>query len=305
MGTNTFHLVLAERTGDRATIIHRDSRFVFLGKGGIDKGIITSEAIDRALDCLRDYAAEIKAHAPSQVHVYATSALRSAANRQEVVQQIYDHTGLQVAVIDGLLEAQLITRGVFATTPVPADPVCIMDIGGGSVEFTISDKHTIYWEHSFEMGGQRLLSAYMSTDPIAATDIERLRRAIQSQFSALWQAIETYHPATLVGASGTFRSLQDMQKAATGAELPIMEKAVFAQWLTRLNKLSDTERQLIPGLKPERSQMIVVVLHLLAVVLEHIHDDKFYIAAGALKEGAVANALQVTRVGYPDALTDD
>jgi exopolyphosphatase/guanosine-5'-triphosphate,3'-diphosphate pyrophosphatase len=299
MGTNTFHLILGSKEGTSALVHYRDSQFVFLGEGGIEADKITEEAEQRAIHCLKNFSAKIKEEKPEVVQVFATSAMRSAKNREKVIKNILDQSSLQVQMVDGLREAELIAKGVLATTSVQHPVNCIMDIGGGSVEFVIVQGSKIVWSKSFEIGGQRLVSRFMKHDPIKLVDVENLRSSCAEILQPLWEAISHYKPNQLIGASGTFRSLQEMEYCSSEIINQEISYQSFRKWKGYLSQMPLEERKLVPGLKPERASMIVVVLELLDLVLSNFELKETIVSTGALKEGALVEILGVTEVLYP------
>ena len=137
----------------------------------------------------------------------ATSAVRSAKNGQEFTKMAKEDYNVDVEVIDGNREAELIYKGIKEAITLDTEKYIIMDIGGGSVEFIICNEHKIFWKQSFEIGGQRLVELFHKTDPISNSEAGELVEYLEDKLSPLFEAAEKYHPSILVGASGTFDTL--------------------------------------------------------------------------------------------------
>src|SRR5258706_15280819 len=105
LGTNTFHLLLAEWDGRRYRIIRRKSVAAKIGVGGITRGIIAEEGINRALEALKTFKAIIEEEAIRRVLAFGTSAFRNAQNGKAVAAQILQQTGIEVKIISGDQEA--------------------------------------------------------------------------------------------------------------------------------------------------------------------------------------------------------
>ena len=150
LGTNTFHILIAEVTEPHNyRIVHRLRIPVMIGKGGINQGLITEEGQERALAALQQFAALIRQYEVQQVRATATSAFRNARNGKALVQRIREETGIRIEVIDGMQEAEYIFGGVQEALSLDHEPILIMDIGGGSVEFILSSDQQVRWKQSF------------------------------------------------------------------------------------------------------------------------------------------------------------
>ena len=112
LGTNTFHLLIAEgNASDCKEIVHiHDS--IKLGEGGINKGIIQPEPYQRGIISLQNFKQEIDKHNVAHVRAIATSALRNASNGQDFIYEVADKTGIQIEIINGEQEAEYIYKGV-------------------------------------------------------------------------------------------------------------------------------------------------------------------------------------------------
>ena len=135
MGTNTFHLLIAQVEGGRFYITPREKVPVKIGVGGINRNLITDDAISRALKTMKAFNETLTEAGVSKVLAFGTSALRNATNGKEVAHLIEVETGIKTNIISGLQEAEYICFGARAAIAMENQKHLIMDIGGGSVEF--------------------------------------------------------------------------------------------------------------------------------------------------------------------------
>jgi exopolyphosphatase/guanosine-5'-triphosphate,3'-diphosphate pyrophosphatase len=299
MGTNTFHLLIAEINGsaEPLTLVKRKES-VKLGQDGISRGAIAPDAVERALQTLTNFKAEIEQHQVSEVRAVATSAVRNASNGSKLVQAIREQLGIEVEVIDGDREAELIYYGVKSALEIGTERSLIIDIGGGSVECIICDGDTIFWKRSFEIGAQRLMDKFFRNDPIANADIEAEMTFLEKELQPLTEAVAQYNPCLLIGSSGTFDTLCDIDEKRKGldrtcdpcteAELAL---ANFYEIYDDILRKSRTERLAIPGMVEMRVDMIVVACILIDFVLENYELKKIRVSAYALKEGLLSQML--------------
>ncbi len=303
LGTNTFHLLIAEKTGTTYNTLFRESRPAKIGQAGINQGIITEEGIGRALSVLTYFRQVLDQHevAPEQVVATGTSAIRVARNQQEFIDRVRQETGIPIQVISGEQEAEYIYKGVRAAGALDDSMALIMDIGGGSVEFILGNQSRIFWKQSFEIGGQRLLERFMSGDPISTGSVSRMHDYFQEQLLPLTNAMHQYQPTIgpplrLVGSAGSFDTLVDMWFMHEQGHLPDPEQTTFmlpvnefyraySQLITR----NHTQRMQIPGMIELRVDMIVVAVCLIDYVLKTYGISDIRTSTYSLKEGVLAS----------------
>ena len=302
LGTNTFHLLIAEgEPGGQLATLHRETFVAKIGQGGISQGLITEEAFARTLSALEGFRQRIDGFAvpPESVFATATSAIRNARNGEALVAAIAQRTGIAVRVISGDEEAQYIYYGVRSAVPLGTDTSLVMDIGGGSVEFILANAGKIYWKRSFEIGAQRLLDRYLTTDPISPTAVRRLHDSLEETLIPLTNAVHQYQPVALVGASGAFETLCAIDAQKRGRPLDVatlvestLELLSFQSILQQLLTNDRAGRLAIPGMLPMRVDMIVVAGCLLDFVLRKYDLRHIRVSGYALKEGVLSQLLK-------------
>jgi exopolyphosphatase/guanosine-5'-triphosphate,3'-diphosphate pyrophosphatase len=255
------------------------------------------DAQKRGLHTLQHFKNLIKGENIAQIFAFATSAVRNAGNGLDFIEAIKQQTGIEVQIIDGEREAELIYKGIRQSGCLTEENALMMDIGGGSVEFIIGNDKNILWKKSFEIGGQRLLDMFHNHDPILPEEMAKLSGYLNAQLEPLIRAIEKYLPQQLIGASGTFDTLTDMYLAAQGRiknrenlknTLPMSAFNRLAADLILLNK---EKRLKIPGMIPMRVDMIVVACCLIRFITGHIQTHQLVCSTYSLKEGAVSEAM--------------
>ncbi len=133
MGTNTFHLLLVELSGVGFRTLYKEKIPVKLGQGGISQNQLAPDAQKRAFHTLKHFKNLIDGEGIDQVFAFATSAVRNAENGPEFVQKVKEDIGIEIHVISGEEEAQLIYEGINLSGSLNGHVNLMMDIGGGSV----------------------------------------------------------------------------------------------------------------------------------------------------------------------------
>lgn len=297
MGTNTFHLLIAEADERGYHITYRERLAVKIGKGGINRGVITEEGIQRALLAMQSFRNTIDQQNIGKVYAFGTSALRNASNRDEVVQRIKAVTGIDSNIISGDLEAEYIYMGVKSAMDIDKEKSLIIDIGGGSIEFILGNNERISWKRSFEIGAQRLLEQFQKNDPITKEEIEHLDRYFEKELQPLLNELKIHQPHVLIGSSGTFDTLSDIfciqhdiHKSPEEIETPLTLQGFYDIYDELLHKNRE-QRMQIPGMIEMRVDMIVVACCLIRYLLSVHTFNRIRVSTYALKEGVLATLI--------------
>jgi exopolyphosphatase / guanosine-5'-triphosphate,3'-diphosphate pyrophosphatase len=294
LGTNTFHLLIAEGDSNGYNIIYRDRLAVKIGMGGINDGFITESGLHRALLAMQSFKNVIDQHNVITTYAFGTSALRNASNGREIAEKIKAITGIAINIIDGNQEAHYIYLGVRAALGLGNDRNLIVDIGGGSVEFIIADHDQVFWKQSFEIGAQRLLEMFQKHDPILASEVQALENYFNNALTLLFDALRTFRPTVLVGSSGTFDTLSDIfcithhiHKSVEEIETPLSIEGFYDIYRELLVKNRE-QRMHIPGMIEMRVDMIVVACCLVKFLLSIHPFNRIRVSTYSLKEGVLA-----------------
>ena len=298
LGTNTFNLLVTEIVGKTYRILAERNFPVKLGKGGIHKSTITEAAIERGIDALTNILIIISEYQVEGMFCYATSAVRSATNRDFFVNRIREEFGLTVHVIPGDEEAEAIYDGVKQVVRIGTDPVLIMDIGGGSVEFIIANKMGILWKSSYDIGLARILEQFHPSEPIRISEIEQIEAHFDNSCKSLFDAVKKFPIRRLIGSSGSFDTLAAMIAKENYPLLDLSKVTSFNIELDALeeihNQLITTNsdgRKLIPGMDPNRVDNMVPASVMVQWILKKLNPAELIQSAFALKEGAVLQII--------------
>jgi exopolyphosphatase/guanosine-5'-triphosphate,3'-diphosphate pyrophosphatase len=298
LGTNTFHLLIAEASTSGFSEIVHEEEAVKLGEGGINKGSIVPGAFERGLKTMERFGGLIKNNNVQQVRAIATSALRSAANGDEFIKQVKEKTGIAIEIINGDQEAAFIYKGVKASGCLTSENSLIVDIGGGSVEFIICNESTVYWKQSFEIGAARLMDKFHRTDPIPPESITALNLYLEDQLQSLFDAVKKFPVQTLIGSSGSFESYTGLIETAKGHSFDLKEIKSYEFNMDELLALIEQvvlsthqERIENPGIIPVRKDMIVTASILARFILEKLQINKVMMTTYSLKEGVLAEMM--------------
>ena len=299
LGTNTFHLLIAEGNGSNPNILFQTTNPTKLGEGGINKGLILPAAYERGVKAMQEFSNEISKHNLSTIKAIATSALRSAGNGQAFIDEVKATSGISIETIDGNEEARYIYNGVKAGGCLSNQNSLIIDIGGGSVEFILGNEDSILWKQSFEIGAARLMDKFHQADPITPEAINELNAYLEKRLSDMFAGVKGYQINNLIGSSGAFETFAEVIEAKNGNLFDIRKVKHYTfngedliSITDQLITSSHEERANDKSIIPVRVDMIVVASLVTRFVMNKLNINNVVMSTNSLKEGIVADLLR-------------
>jgi len=291
LGTNTFHLLIVEQeqTGTFKTL-YRERIFVKLAEDGIKT--IGEKPFQRGIDVIVHFNSKVDEYQLSGFKVFGTAALRTASNGALFTKEIKRLTDIDIELISGDQEANLIYKGVKQAVPLTNDYSLIMDIGGGSVEFIIANIGGAEWAQSFPIGVAVLFNKFHHNDPIAAKEINDAYQFLEKNLQPLIQILKQYNVRNLIGASGTFDVLENVlpiQKTnPIHSVIPVDLFPSFYDYLIPSKLQERLEYQKIPD---SRAELVIVATILIDFILKISQVQQIDVSAYAMKEGMLSEMM--------------
>ncbi|HET6559728.1 MAG TPA: phosphatase [Prolixibacteraceae bacterium] len=291
LGTNTCNLLIAAYSCSGYHIVYQGKEGVKLGKGGIGKRMITEEGLQRAIKAIYRHQKVIARQDVSEVLIIATSAVRDAGNKDWFQKQIKEHTGLELQIISGDKEAELIFKGVKLAIGMIEDHTLILDIGGGSNEFILTEGGTAVWQESFPLGMARVVEQMPPSDPILESEIRQINHWFESQLCNLWERVRGLRISTLIGCAGAFDTIADLiDQTDAGAKARVRQEITLSDF-NRIYQLliasTTAERMQMKGMEPIRVEMIVPAMLFIHLIVEKLNLQRIYQTDFSLMEGVL------------------
>ena len=268
-----------------------------LATGLSTSGALSEPSIQAALEAIERMATLARQLGAERIDAVATSAVRDASNASAFLAQIQRVAGLRVRVLDGDEEARLSFRSAVAHFDMGVGRTVVVDIGGGSLELALSAEGVIERLSSLPCGAIRLTEEFLG-DGITKKAVSRLRRAvcagIRDQLSR-----RNWRGAQLIGSGGTFTNLAGIHLSRQGiltarsvhaAHIPHAE---LEHILDMLVDMTPEERRAVPGLNPERADIIVAGLAVAAEVMRRIDARDVVVSRYGIREGLLLEAARV------------
>ncbi len=301
LGSNAFKLLIAEQADapEGFKIIHKEQSGVKLASKGITKKIITEDARLRALEAIASFKVTAENYKCRTIKCTGTSAFRDAQNGQLLVNEIKERFHLDVEIISGQREAELIHKGVQVGYKLEKKPVLIMDIGGGSLEIIIANKNELIFQKSYDLGMRRVMEKLKLPDPLTEKDREQIISFFDEEFKELDKTVKKYKPEVLLGTSGSFETISKMVEEQKGRPLKQIDTAAYKLSRTRIRELHDllvfmpeSKRHEIKGMDMIRVDLMSIAMVFVNHIIKKFNFEKVLFSAFALKEGLLTEALE-------------
>lgn len=264
-GTNSIRLLIAERSGGRWADVHREMRIVRLGQGVDATGRIAAEAIARTRAALRDYAEQLRDHDVTRVRMVATSATRDAVNREDFFDMTAQVLGAVIPgsvaeVITGAEEAELSFRGAVDELRGTAAPFVVVDLGGGSTEVVLGDRH-VDAAYSTDIGCVRLTERCLHSDPPTDAEVSAARAVARERLAEALAVVPVERGRTWIGLAGTFTTLAALAQGMSGydSEAIHLSRVGFTDLLAVCDQLIGMTRAQRAALGPMHEGRVDVI----------------------------------------------
>ena len=301
IGTLTCRLLIADLLpSGRLREVRSERKILRLGEGVDQTKQLSSAAMDRVLQCLKEWRETIDASSVDTAAVVATSAVRDAENRDEFLDRVKRETGFEVELLSGEEEARRTLLGIRSGLPVGVTDLLALDIGGGSTEFILDRPGQNPVVRSIDIGVVRLCERLLHHDPPTDEEIRQAREWIARETKAAVADMGNYQTTTFVGTAGTITSL-----AAMAQKLPAYEPARMHNYTLQLDSIRKLEQTLLsrkktdraglPGLEKGREEVIAAGAIIIRAIIETLGEKQCLVSDLGLREGVLIDLVMRTR----------
>ena len=292
IGSNSVRLKISRLQGRKLVEIHEDRAVVRLGELAFRTGYLAPDAMAETVKVLRRFHKSAQKAGADRVRVVGTSALRDARNSQAFLEWVRSATGWTVDIISGQEEGRLIHLGLVSHMRLPATPVLMMDLGGGSCELTISKQGHIKETTSLPLGAVRLTNEFLRHDPPRSGELERLRGFITRYVGRVSQQIIASGAKVAIATSGTAAALaalsQSAIKPSARPKKGVVTQSSARQLATLLARQPVDGRKKLSGIGPRRAEIIIAGASVYAEILERCKVPAFRYSDLGLRDGLLA-----------------
>ncbi len=298
VGTNSVKVLVADISGGSVIPVWETGQQTRLGRGFYESHRLQPEPIAATAEVVARFARHAGEHGAEQVRVVATSAVRDAVNREELIGAILQASGLLTEVITGDAEAHWGFLGVTTDPDLVGRRLLIVDVGGGSTELILGMAGRVAYRRSFPLGSVRLHERFPTGDPPAREELVRVRTWLRDFLDAeiaegLGGAMTEFgRPERVLGVGGTTAILALMQAGVDGFDRGLVERARFPmsilrEWVEALWVETLEERRRRRGLPPERADVIPFGAVIYEALMERFELGELGVSTRGLRFGAL------------------
>jgi len=232
------------------------------------KGYISEEKEVKFIKFLHSLKLLMEVHEVQHYMICATSAMRSAANAADIIKRAHNHLGMQIQVINGETEAELINKVIYNL--LDEKNYLHIDVGGGSTEFNVYVDQKKVASRSFEMGSIRYQTGD-SKDEIWSTMKAWVKENARKN-----------HVTRAIGTGGNMNKIYEMAGKVEGK--PIFRKQI-EEIVTQLEEMSMEEKLSVLLLNPDRADVIVPAARIYLSAMKWAQVESMLVPAVGLKDG--------------------
>lgn len=276
IGSNAARLLFAnayDKDGvvklDKASLIRIPTR---LGEDVYTDNIISKEKAKSFIKTMKAFKLLIEVYQPVGYIACATAAMREAKNSEEILSKIKKETGLQIQIIDGKQEAEILRNTNRIIFPTPKHYALFMDVGGGSTELSIEREGKLLKQKSFKVGTLRMLN-------------NKAKDKVWNEMKMWLEEYESkFHDFHFVGTGGNINRLCKLYGNSERQELNIGNLEFGYQ---QLKNMSFEDRISHYGFRPDRADVIVPAAYIYRFVMNIVGASSIFVPRKGLADGLI------------------
>ena len=254
-----------------------------LGADVFLNGAISKVSIERMIDAMSAYGLLLKNHNVLRYRACATSAMREASNGAEVVARIREATGIQIEIIDGEIEADLIAATDFGHFIGTEKAFLYVDVGGGSTEFTLYSEGRVIVSRSFKLGTVRILN-------------DMVRESMWDEVKAwITEVTAGYDKINVIGSGGNINSIYTNSGKKLGKPLSYF---FLVNYFELLKSMTYHERIYELEMNPDRADVIIPATKIYLSAMKWSRAKNIYVPKIGLADGMVKRMYQDSTQGH-------
>jgi len=298
-GSNGIRLVIGQLSDDGSLDeVFSVREAVRLGADAFGDGRFHQPTIEKAVEAFTKFRRKLDAYDVQHVRAVATSAAREAENGDALADAIREQTGINLEIIDGLEEAQLIFQAVSGHVELHKKTALLIDMGGGSVEVTVAKNRRALGCETLPLGPVRFLE-YLEDNNLTESDVPKL---IEKRRGAVKSMIEAELPEgqanidIAVGSGGNIVRLGKLHKSMLGDKASNrVHRELLKKIINRLSDMTIEQRMTKLGMRADRADVIVIAGLVLQMILDDAQVDALEVPGVGLKEGLLRQVARSVR----------
>ncbi|GAA3960287.1 Ppx/GppA phosphatase family protein [Actinomadura viridis] len=299
VGSNTVHLLVVDAHRGARPLPAFSHKAELQLAAHLEDGDRLSDEGERLLHDFVDEALQVaEDKGVEDLVAFATSAVRDAANGEEILERLRDRAEVDIAVLSGEEEARLTFLAVRRWFGWSSGRLLVVDIGGGSLEIATGIDEDPDVSLSLPLGAVRLTRDWFTGDPVPADEARKLRRHVRAEIARHVGEVARYGPPDhAVATSKTFKQLARIAGAAASSEGPYVKREIrhgdVTEWAEKLAQMSPTERAGLPGVSERRVPQLPAGAIVADAAMDLFGVSRLEVCPWALREGVILRRLDM------------
>lgn len=276
IGSNAVRLLLSNVVENGDSVVFRKSSLIRmpirLGEDAFETGIISEARIQKLIKTMIAYRNLMEVEDVVAYRACATSAMREALNAPEIVERVSRQTGVNIEVINGRQEAEIVYSNGIAETLDSSKPFIYVDVGGGSTEISLFQNGQNIASQSFDIGTIRMLK-----EKVGKSEFDLIKMWLKNLKI-------TGGKPKIIGSGGNINKLYRLAGKVEGRPLSFAE---LQKLLAQIKSYTFEERISILGMNPDRADVIIPAARIYLKTMEWTGADKILVPTIGVSDGIV------------------
>lgn len=298
LGTNSVRLLVVKLNPNFSyTVTSQEKEVVRLGEMEFVDNLLKPDAMGRTIQVCKNFAELARTYGASEIIAVTTSATREASNRDEFIRELRTKADIDVKVISGFEEARLTYLGVSSGVDIGEKKAVFIDIGGGSTEISIGDQFNLYYLDSFPIGAIRLTSTFVKEGwpgSVSASTYDNIVLYSKNVLLRAASVVKSHNIEAAFGSSGTIVNLAEIaNKMFDGPNDRglILRRKHLKSVVEKLCSLPLAERHKIPGINPERADIIIGGAAIIDTIMDEFDLREVIVSTRGLRDGMLEDYI--------------
>jgi exopolyphosphatase / guanosine-5'-triphosphate,3'-diphosphate pyrophosphatase len=290
LGSNSFHMIVANYTDGRLQVIDRIKEMVRLASGLNEQHELSEESMQLALACLQRFGQRINEIPATNIRAVGTNTLRQARNGDFFLSRAEAALNHPIEIIAGQEEARLVYQGVAHTNYDETSKRLVVDIGGGSTELIIGHGYDIFRMDSLYMGCVSMSQRFFDDGKIKAKKFNKTILYARQELESIEAIYKKKGWDITLGTSGTITTIRDVVQAQGWCDSGITADAL-AKLADALIAAGNCEAIDFEGVAKRRKPVFASGVAILLGIFESLNLEKINTSDGALREGLLYDLI--------------
>lgn len=252
-----------------------------LGFDVFDKGEISASREEKIIKTIKSYKLLMDVYDVKHLKACATSAMRDAANGEEIIRKVKAETGIQIHIISGQEEASFIYENHVAENMSKDESYLYIDVGGGSTELTFFSDGKLIFKESFNIGTIRLLK-----NQVTEAQWDSMKEFIKNKTKG-------YHHVTAIGSGGNINKIFSISKRKDGKPLFLDQ---LRDYYKEFSSLSMPQRMSLYKMREDRADVLVPALLIYINVMRWADAQEIFVPKIGLADGLVQSLYEEVKL---------